>query len=115
MSEPKRYILVEISGEQWMHEKENKMTPAQPGEFVRWEDYDRLKAEVERLKAEPERLMFLLNNAYLANERLRKAGDALANEYIMDEVKKSRKLILGSWVNTPAIEAWNAAKEGKQS
>ena len=36
-----------------------------------------LKAEVERLKAEPERLAFLLNNAYLEKERLRKAGIAM--------------------------------------
>lgn len=32
-----------------MHEKENRMSPANPGEFVRFEDYATLKAEVERL------------------------------------------------------------------
>ena len=64
---------------------------------------ERLKAEVERLKAEPERLMFLLNNAYLANERLRKAGDAMAD--------------LLSCAGSPpnVVQSWNAAKEGKQS
>ena len=66
----------------------------------------RLKAEVERLKSEPEHLIFLLNESYLKNERLTKAGDALEN-WIAWECE--------SPVGTAERfrDAWNAAKEGK--
>jgi chromosome segregation ATPase len=69
------------------------------------EENARLKAEVERLKAEPERLAFLLNNAYLEKERLRKAGDKL------DGIAS---ITPGSGVYSIRIE-WMNAKEGKQS
>ena len=64
-----------------------------------------LKAEVERLKAEPERLAFLLNNAYLDKERLRKAGDKL------DGIAS----ITPGYAVYSIRKEWQEAKEGKQS
>ena len=62
---------------------------------------NRLETDYAKLKAE--------------NNRLRKAGEFLVGEYSLSVVKNSWKL-MGCWeVNTPAIEAWNAAKEGKPS
>ena len=73
MSEPKRY---EAMGPEVI------ATPT--GEFVRYEDYARLKAEVERLT---------------------KAGDA-AIEHLRWQGGKHTKEVI--------IPAWNAAKESKQ-
>jgi hypothetical protein len=50
--------------------------------------------EIERLKAEV--------------ERLNKAGDALADKVNYYYVK------MGAWGNHPIVQAWKAAKEGKQ-
>jgi hypothetical protein len=80
MSEPKRY-LAKISWTQI----ETEEHPA--GEFVRWSDYARLKAEVERL---------------------RKAGDELLHEWSSGDEKEARNFM-------KALVIWNAAKEGKQS
>ena len=60
------------------------------GEFVRWEDYARLKAEVERL---------------------RKAGDALVGEG--ETMAHEVSWVPYTWDNL--VCDWNAAKEGKQS
>ena len=81
MSEPKRY-LAKISWTQI----ETEEHPA--GEFVRWSDYARLKAEVERL---------------------RKAGDA------MEEVIWLNGCLSGMQIKERAVKSWTAAKEGKQS
>lgn len=84
---------------------EPKVMEFSEGEYVRWEDYDATcetlahteterdasDAEVERLKAEL--------------ERLRKAGDAMA---------KAIKWLPQS-ISDHHLDAWNAAKEGKQS
>lgn len=56
MSEPKKYILNHIPGafkmdDHWMHPQDNRMAPAPAGDYVRYEDYARLKAEVEKLNA----------------------------------------------------------------
>ena len=53
---------------------------------------ERLKVEVERLKAEPERLAFLLNNAYLEKERLRKAGTEMG-KHLPDTDEANRAYI----------------------
>ena len=76
MSEPKRYELyVEAS-----------LQAEEGGEWVKYEDYARLKAEVERLT---------------------KAGDAMAEELIQEY---GREVCLKfGW-----FKGWNAAKEGKQ-
>ena len=60
----------------------------------------RLKAEVERLRASS----FVTAVPVEQYERLRKAGDAMADW--MDE--------LGSPRAVPIFKAWKAAKEGKQ-
>ena len=81
MSEPKRYTGKTegslLGSPHWEHPE---------GEWVKWEDYARLQAE---------------------NERLRKAGDAMAKRteffqkrWDLDELCQE-------------VEAWNAAKEGK--
>ena len=61
----------------------------------------RLKAEVERLRASS----FVTAVPVEQYERLRKAGDAMADW--MDELGSPRAVAF--------LQAWNAAKEGKQS
>lgn len=76
MSDPKRYELyVDAS-----------LQAEEGGEWVKWDDYARLKAEVERLT---------------------KAGDAMAEELIQEY---GREVCLKfGW-----FKGWNAAKESKQ-
>ena len=61
------------------------------GEYVRYEDYARLKAEVERL---------------------RKAGDELSNALAAFHLIHRGRI---DTTTQPDIVAWNAAKEGKPS
>ncbi len=106
MSEPKRYGI---------DPKYCSIEEFEDGQYVSYEDYARLKAEVERLRklfADTERLM-LLDGEYEAAkvgtyarlkaevERLRKAGDAVCESPYL-------------WEDDPAVIAWRAAKEGKQ-
>ena len=114
MSEPKRYdrreiydVTYQAVGDECLPE------PSENGEFVRWEDYARLQAEVERLMQEysdaTNHYNKLHNDLQAEVERLRKAGDAMAS-LIKYEPR----------VNTfdpipQVVKAWNAAKEGKQS
>ena len=116
MSKPKRYHL--------------EMQKGDDGDWVLYEDYARLKAEVERLerqnetyndvtadviterdrlKAVVERLTAFTSRTILPTEellaqveRLTKAGDAMADECSNFQ---------GAW---PLIKDWNAAKEGKK-
>jgi hypothetical protein len=124
VSEPKRY--------DWKVNEENDFDLMEHpnGEFVRYEDYARLKAEVERLqsihsidsigieqlKAEVERLtsdlqmekenedrlVRLHQDARNEVERLTKAGNAMAD-----------RLMYQGYPET--VQRWLAAKEGKQS
>jgi len=73
------------------------------GEWVKWDDYARLKAEVERLRASS----FVTAIPVEQYERLIEAGDALAREICILGPVDDKEM--------KAIEAWNAAKEGKQS
>lgn len=66
----------------------------------------RLNAEVERLKAEPERLLYLLNQAYIKNDRLRRAGDEVIHEWSSGNEKEARNFL-------KALVIWNVAKECK--
>jgi hypothetical protein len=106
VSEPKRYGI---------DPKYCSIEEFEDGQYVSYEDYARLKAEVERLRklfADTERLM-LLDGEYEAAkvgtyarlkaevERLRKAGDAVCESPYL-------------WEDDPAVIAWRAAKEGKQ-
>jgi hypothetical protein len=117
MSEPKRYA--------WKVNEENDFDLIEhpKGEYVRYEDYARLKAEVERLTAfttrtiiPNEELKVDLENCRIALrvkyeevakfkaevERLTKAGDKMAH--------------IHRFVGFPSYTfEWEAAKEGKQS
>ena len=98
MNDPKRYELyVDAS-----------LQAEEGGEWVKYEDYARLKAEVERLTAFTTRTIIPNEELQAQVERLTKAGDAMAialnlNDDVFDNHEK--KL---------AQSAWNAAKEGKQ-
>ena len=84
MSEPKRYRL----------DPESYLAEHPQGDFVDYQDYDRLKAEVERLI---------------------KAGDAVALDYaerIEIEAGNPAKTLMKT---VPVLRDWNAAKEGKPS
>lgn len=88
MSEPIRYTGKTegslLGSPHWEHPE---------GEWVKWEDYARLKDEVERL---------------------RKAGDAVALDYaerIEIEAGETAKTLMKI---VPVLRDWNAAKEGKQ-
>ena len=111
MSEPKRYTLR-------MPDISYGMREGLYGEYVRYEDYARLKAEVERLKAEPDALTAYLYADTLRRddiktlkahiERLTKAGDDLAQQYYQMNKRHPEH-----WSNAYAY--WFEAKEGKQS
>jgi hypothetical protein len=82
VSEPIRYTGKTegslLGSPHWEHPK---------GEWVKWEDYARLKAEVERLT---------------------KAGDTMLSEWSRGDEKDAQNFL-------KALVIWNAAKEGKQS
>ena len=98
MSEPKRYA--------WKVNEENDfdLIEHSNGEYVSYEDYARLKAEVEWLK-EFYDISVIPNRELKAQvERLTKAGDDLV--FCMN---------LNSASSGDALRNWEAAKEGKQS
>ena len=117
MSEPKRYKLRPIF---WDYIQVKSVSKDQidamgnesayfhkDGDWVKWEDYARLKAEVERLtEAWVDKKMQEDRDALLKQvERLTKAGDAMAGYFDKE-------------TQTPDghnfVFAWNDAKEGKQ-
>ncbi len=75
------------------------------GGWVSWEDYARLKAEVERLTAFTTRTIIPNEELQAQVERLTKAGEAMV-DMVDWEVPYERRKKLEA--------AWNAAKEGKQ-
>ena len=112
MSEVKRYSLT-------LHKVKGKFKSPEferdNGEWVKWQDYARLKAEVEKIETEVASIgseymaatrhyNLLCNNLKAEVERLRKAGDEMHRA-----IKVSDPIL--DW----KIELWNAAKEGKQS
>ena len=85
------------------------MKEAQKGGWVHYEDYARLKAEVERLRAFATRTIIPNEELQAQVERLTEAGDhlwAFAHNCV----------VLGVYPKTAQekINIWNAAKEGKQ-
>jgi hypothetical protein len=110
MSEPKRYeIGVDFVAPVFVP-VETKV-----GDWVKWEDYARLRAEVERLTAEvsydkrcelhTDKLAAEFTQAQV--ERLTKAGDAMASMLQFEETLNDSDRIPQS------VQNWNAAKEGK--
>ena len=88
------------------------------GNWVKWEDYAHLQQErvhdlnqIGGLQQELARLRassFVTAVPVEQYERLRKAGDELV------EALKDMDAITDMDSNQPEVEAWNAAKEGKQ-
>jgi len=86
MSEPKRYEYVSDGyTARFINPKTGHAAPK--GDYVRYEDYARLKAEVERL---------------------RKAGDAMATN-----IPRMVTCQVTAHEAVDFINAWNAAKEGR--
>ena len=82
-------------GQRWNINDDGEMVMSDTGSWVENAYYEYLKAENARLKAEVERLI--------------KAGDALA-------VVIAYELRIDEGEELPiCVQAWNAAKEGKQS
>ena len=75
------------------------------GDWVRFGDYARLKAEVERLRASS----FVTAVPVEQYERVIKAGDAMAKRTEFFQKRWDADELCQE------VEAWNAAKEGKQS
>ena len=104
MSEPKRY---------WMDDQNDADFPyeAVDGEWVKYEDYARLKAEVDAIRQEysdaTNHYNRLHNNLEAQVEQLTKAGDAMACHLVCSDLPND---VCGDLMNK-----WNAAKEGKQS
>ena len=73
------------------------------GEWVKWEDYASLKAEVERLRASS----FVTAVPSEHYERVIKAGDAMVQLLCHMDV------VMDMDSDHPEVEAWNAAKEGR--
>lgn len=86
MSEVKRYSP-SIEWDDNTNQKEVVMIKCVGGSWIKYDDYARLKAE---------------------NERLRKAGDAMV------ELLCQMDVVMDMDSDHPEVEAWNAAKEGKQ-
>ena len=93
MSEPQRYTQLPVCVEP-SYQAQEVVSPmaktVKGGEWVKWEDYARLKAEVERL---------------------RKAGDDLCSTMEANGIHDNGDFEM----HEKAIAQWNAAKEGKQS
>jgi uncharacterized small protein (DUF1192 family) len=115
MSEPTRYEYSN-GNNYWGHFINPKTQHFAPyGEYVRWQDYARLKAEVERLEANTTKLC-THGDAEIARlkaevERLTKAGDEL-HAFLINYIVDSR--ISSAYLNK-LDDDWLAAKEGKQS
>jgi len=126
MSEPKRYhhfikfyskSFTDVTGARYCY-PDAGMTEDKDGKYVEYEDYARLKAEVERLKLEVfafdrtikqaschyDNRLEDIRQLQAQVERLTKAGDWLVVAVQTDDCWES-------W--DKGIAKWNAAKEGK--
>ena len=107
MSEVKRYSLT-------LHKVKGKFKSPEfkrdNGEWVKFDDYARLKAEVERLDTLCKQLGKQHSDISCENIMLRKAGDAIAVMVGHIEVTgDAHRMML------ELSKEWNAAKEGKPS
>jgi len=105
---PNRYNVASIQAQQTLGG--DVMQSAEDGDYVEWRDYKRVLNEIELLNAtikyweieartDHDRWLRCLEDV----ERLRKAGDDMVNS-------------MGKFTEEDdAVEAWLAAKEGKQS
>jgi uncharacterized small protein (DUF1192 family) len=125
LNKPPRYNVASVQAQQTLGG--DLMESADDGQYVEWRDYAWLLKEVERLKAEiadeksanarvegrqnsANRGLSMRNHLLQAEvERLRKAGDAMAEAMWYGDAERS------IWVKKFAETAWNAAKEGKPS
>jgi hypothetical protein len=76
------------------------------GEYVLYEDYARLKAEVDRLDTLCKQVMAQHSDISCENIMLRKAGDEMLSEWASGDEKDAQNFL-------KALVIWNAAKEGK--
>ena len=103
MSEPKRYDPPDtLNGESFMQEIEG-------GDYIRYEDYARLKAECQARQAENSVLAVECDSLKAEVERLRKAGDAVS--LCLEAYWKGKPYDVSMTIE--CFDAWNAAKEGK--
>ena len=122
MIHPNRYTLVHIGKDLWMHKPDNRMEAAPAGVYISEADYAAIAAENERLRSSQlslekwiacEQIHFdtadnLREKLYQASvqiERLRKAGDAMADDLRDCQADEDNKLLVD----------WNAAKEGRDA
>ncbi len=118
MSEPKRYAILGVVVEPSYNAQEvtSEMIAVRDGAWVRYEDYARLKAEVERMTERNDTLSMRYDSAWaLINvqtsyiERLTIAGYAMAVKInvhgINDRFTDSQKL----------VDDWSNAAKGVQS
>jgi hypothetical protein len=123
MSEPKRYSIEGVKQNDDLISATVTIGPAANGDWVRWEDYARLKRQVEELKEQPDPLTAYLYAAELSKdnvrrlkafaERLIKAGDAIALDYaerIEIEAGQPAKTLMRK---LPVLRSWAAAKKGE--
>ena len=82
------------------------------GQWVSWNEYEKLKAEVNywRIEAETDHARWL--RVLEDVERLRKAGDAMASCIQFNE--EMEQDYNGPTIVRQCVKDWNAAKEGKQ-
>ena len=106
MSDPTRYRVANNQAQLTLGGGILAVDPAGP--LVMYDDYARLKAEVERLRNLATKIDAYVDVLVLENGRLRKAGDWMADE-MLQEYGRKECLKIGSF------NAWLAAKEGKQS
>jgi hypothetical protein len=112
VSDPKRYTFEakEILDTNGMICFVGVSTMTHPmGKYVSYEDYARLKAEVERLTAFTTRTIIPNEQLQAQVERLTKAGDAMAAHIERNDERCYIVLPDGDI----RISEWNAAKEGK--
>ena len=120
INKPNRYNVASIQAQQTLGG--DVMQSDEEGQYVEWRDYKRALDEIEMLKhsikyweieakVDHDRWLRCLED----NERLRKAGDAVALDYaerIEIEAGETAKTLMKI---VPVLRDWNAAKEGKQS